>query len=233
MLGTSLGLIGLYALLPGLVMHALSFADHAGASSAGPVTGNAQAAYLIAAIGATCAAVAWLWHMRCATSPAVSRRQSLALTAPAWWTLPAAAAVGLGFAVAVASWVILTQNEPVTKQAVHGVALAADMPYRMLLAFCVIGLIPFVEECLFRGLLLNALMRTMHVVWAVLASSILFAGLHVIGQFIWQMLPVMFVFALILAVLRLYGRSLWLAIVAHAMNNFVVTLSWFGAGAVA
>jgi uncharacterized protein len=77
---------------------------------------------------------------------------------------------------------------------------------------------PFVEELLFRGILLHRWARRWGTGRAVIASSLLFAVLH--GEWIGH-----FLFGVAMCALYLRTRTLWLPMMAHALSNFVVSLS--------
>jgi len=87
---------------------------------------------------------------------------------------------------------------------------------------------PLVEELLFRGVLLSALMQRWRVGWAVAISSLAFALIHLPGLQ-WQSfaLPDLTLLALALAWLRLRSGSLWPAVLAHGVNNLVAVAAWF------
>ena len=87
---------------------------------------------------------------------------------------------------------------------------------------------PLVEELLFRGVLLSALLRRCHVGWSVAITSLLFALIHLPGlQFQWYGLPDLALLALLLAWLRLHSGSIWPAVLAHGLNNLLAVLPWF------
>lgn len=99
---------------------------------------------------------------------------------------------------------------------------------RIPLVLVVVGVGPLVEELLFRGVLLSALLRRWHVGWAVVASSLLFALVHLPGlQYQWYALPGLILLALALAGLRLYSASIWPSVLAHASNNLLAVAIWF------
>jgi hypothetical protein len=76
---------------------------------------------------------------------------------------------------------------------------------------------PFVEELLFRGILLHRWARRWGTARAVIATSVLFAVLH--GEWVGH-----FLFGVAMCALYLRTRTLWLPILAHALSNFVVSL---------
>lgn len=96
-----------------------------------------------------------------------------------------------------------------------------------LIALVVLGA-PFVEELLFRGALLSALVQRSGTVWAVAISSLLFGLIHLPGlSFQWYAVPGLILIGMGLAVLRLWSGSLWPAVLAHATNNgFAIVIWW-------
>jgi membrane protease YdiL (CAAX protease family) len=99
---------------------------------------------------------------------------------------------------------------------------------RIPLVLVVVCLGPLLEELLFRGVLLSALLRRWHVGWAVAASSLLFALIHLPGlDYQWYAVPNLLLLALMLAWLRLYSASIWPCVLAHAVNNVLAVAVWF------
>ena len=140
------------------------------------------------------------------------------------------AAVLLGLALPVAGgWLTrwVAHGHEVT-QDVKQIGGAASLALRLPLALLVVSLGPLVEELLFRGALLSALLRRMHAGWAVAVSSLLFACVHLpdLG-FLWYAVPNLALLGAVLAWLRLRSGSLWPAVVAHGMNNLLAVAAWF------
>lgn len=99
---------------------------------------------------------------------------------------------------------------------------------RLPLVLVVVSVGPLVEELLFRGVLLSALLQRWHAGWAVAISSLAFALIHLPGlQYQWYALPELALLALVLAWLRLRSGSIWPAVVAHSVNNLLAVLGWF------
>ncbi len=98
---------------------------------------------------------------------------------------------------------------------------------RIVLALVVSSIGPLVEEVLFRGVLLSALLRCLPVHLAVLGGTLLFNAVHLPGlYFQWYALPALMLLALALCWLRLTSGSLWPAVLAHSLNNTMVILPW-------
>jgi membrane protease YdiL (CAAX protease family) len=99
---------------------------------------------------------------------------------------------------------------------------------RLPLVAVVVSVGPLVEELLFRGVLLSALLQRWHAGWAAAISALAFALIHLPGlQYQWYALPGLALLALVLAWLRLRSGSIWPAVVAHGVNNLLAVLGWF------
>lgn len=99
---------------------------------------------------------------------------------------------------------------------------------RLLLAVLVVCVAPFVEELVFRGVLLSGLASRMPIGWAMLASAIVFGCVHLPDfKFAWYPVPALIILGLASAWLRVRTRSLWPSITLHATNNFIAVVAWF------
>jgi hypothetical protein len=87
---------------------------------------------------------------------------------------------------------------------------------------------PFVEELVFRGVLLSGLASRMPIGWAMLASAVVFGCVHLPDfKFAWYPVPALIILGLVSAWLRVRTRSLWPSITLHATNNFIAAIAWF------
>ncbi|WP_158885694.1 type II CAAX endopeptidase family protein [Rhodanobacter sp. L36] len=122
---------------------------------------------------------------------------------------------------------VLAGDHPVS-QDIQQLGAQAQIGTRVVLALMVATLGPIVEELLFRGLLLSALMRRWQVGWAVAVTSLLFVLIHLPGlKLQWYALPDLFLLALALSWIRLKSGSIWPAVLTHATNNALAMLAWF------
>ena len=77
------------------------------------------------------------------------------------------------------------------------------------------GVVPVAEEVFFRGFLYQGLRARWGVPWALLASSLVFAGVHMIPS---VLLPILLMSLLMTWVFERSG-SLWTSILLHAAIN--------------
>lgn len=139
-------------------------------------------------------------------------------------------AIVLGFVALLLGGAIthlLAGHHPVHQDvAVMAGKVSPDM--RILLALLVVCVAPFVEELVFRGVLLSGLASRMRIGWAMLVSAIVFGCVHLPDfKFAWYPVPALILLGLVLAWLRVRTRSLWPSIMLHAANNFFAVLGWF------
>ena len=121
----------------------------------------------------------------------------------------------------------LAHGHPVT-QNIQQLGEHTPLAWRIPLVLLVASVGPLVEELLFRGVLLSALLQRWGTVAAVLLSSVAFALAHLPGLD-WQVfaLPDLLLLALALAWLRLRSASIWPSVVAHGANNLLAVAAWF------
>lgn len=112
-------------------------------------------------------------------------------------------------------------------QDVTQLAASASLPARVLLAVLVVCVAPFVEELVFRGVLLSGFARRMSIRWAVVASAVVFGCAHLADfGFSWIPVPQLVLLGMVLGWLRVQCRSLWPSITLHATNNLVAVIAW-------
>lgn len=139
-------------------------------------------------------------------------------------------AMGMGLAAPlIGGW--LTQwlaHGHKVPQDIQQMGMQASPGLRVALMAIAVTIGPLVEELLFRGALLSALIRRLQVGWAVAICSLLFALVHLpdLG-FQWYAIPNLALLAVALAWLRLRSGSIWPAVLAHAVNNLLATAAWF------
>lgn len=144
------------------------------------------------------------------------------------WFFALAIAVGLT-APLLGGWLtqLLAHGHPVT-QNIEQLGMSTPAGWRIALAVLATTLGPLVEELLFRGVLLSALLQRFRVSWSMAISALVFALVHLPGlQFAWYALPDLMLLALALAALRLASGSIWPAVLAHGVNNLLAVAAWF------
>ncbi|MBD8879413.1 CPBP family intramembrane metalloprotease [Rhodanobacter sp. 7MK24] len=153
---------------------------------------------------------------------------------------------GFGFTVPTAAWcavaVVVGLAMPwvggkLTELIAHGHAVPQDVKqlggdtslgFGIALTLVVASAGPLVEELLFRGVLLSALLRRLRTAWAVLVSAVLFALVHLPDlHWLWYALPNLALLGVALAWLRLRSGSLWPAVIAHGCNNLLAMAALF------
>ncbi|MEO0868749.1 MAG: CPBP family intramembrane glutamic endopeptidase, partial [Cyanobacteria bacterium J06642_11] len=92
---------------------------------------------------------------------------------------------------------------------------AVPQLYRFLMLFVVLVFAPIAEEFIFRGVLLQRWAIRWNLPVGILLSSVLFGMLHLNNPLGLTM------FGVIMALLYIRTRSLWVPILAHALNNIV------------
>lgn len=237
-LGHAAGLIaGYFALqiLVGLAFALVVAVVNSSGQNSTAVLGNAfdqpglRAWLAIASLGVSAPLTVWLAHRHWLPWWSLSQPPGLGFHAPRrahFFVL--AVVAGL-----LAPWLggVLTQwlaHGHTVSQDIQQIGSQSPMAVRLLLVLVVVCLGPVVEELLFRGVLLSALMKRWHAIVAVTVSSLLFALIHLPGLgYQWYALPNLLLLAVLLAVLRLWSGSLWPAVLAHGLNNLLAVLSWF------
>ena len=89
-----------------------------------------------------------------------------------------------------------------------------------------ICLFPVIEELMFRGLILGRLVKTLPFFAANLLSAILFGAIHIPGWIhanvaLWPLIVSIVFVGFICGLAFSWGRSVWAAVIVHAVNNFV------------
>jgi membrane protease YdiL (CAAX protease family) len=126
---------------------------------------------------------------------------------------------------------LLAHGQTVT-QDIQNLGTSTPIALRVALVIVVASVGPFVEELLFRGVLLSALMQRFSEGWSMAISALLFSLVHLPSmQWQWFALPDLALLALAVAWLRLRASSLWPAVLAHSINNLLAVVVWFVAAA--
>lgn len=170
----------------------------------------------------------WLTHACWPRAWSQAHPPGLGFVAPMSRYVTAAVLLGLAMPY-LGGWLtsLLARNHAVP-QDVKQLGGQASLGLRIALTLTVASMGPLVEELLFRGVLLSALLRHMRAFWAALASAALFALVHLPDlRWLWYAVPNLVLLGLVLAWLRLRSRSLWPSVIAHGCNNLVAMLAMF------
>lgn len=81
-------------------------------------------------------------------------------------------------------------------------------------------LVPFIEEVIFRGLLLGWLCKHLRFVYAAPISAVIFSLAHGLPQ----LMPALAVMGLVLAVVAWRSGSLWPSVIVHGVFNSLMTI---------
>lgn len=98
---------------------------------------------------------------------------------------------------------------------------------RLIFATLVVVKAPLIEEWLCRGIMWDAMRRISGPVATVLATSLLFAFLHILGGGGYLELPHRFVAGVIFGILRWKTNSIWPSVTAHFLNNLGAMIYMF------
>ncbi len=122
---------------------------------------------------------------------------------------------------------VLTHGHDIS-QDIEQLTQNAPLVWRIVLAALAVSLGPLVEELLFRGVLLSALLPRCGTPLAALLSAAAFAAIHLPGlHWQWYALPQLIGLGLALVWLRLRYQSLWPAVVTHGTHNALALTVWF------
>ncbi|GFZ95693.1 CPBP family intramembrane metalloprotease [Dyella caseinilytica] len=124
---------------------------------------------------------------------------------------------------------LLAHGHDIT-QNVEELSRQASGNLRLPLAIVAITVGPMIEELLFRGVLLSALMHRLSTRWSVAICSTLFGVVHLGGlDFQWYAIPNLILLAAVLCWLRLKSASLWPAVITHGVYNLFALIALFAA----
>ncbi|HEY0199285.1 MAG TPA: type II CAAX endopeptidase family protein [Rhodanobacter sp.] len=190
---------------------------------------DVHAMLTVVALAAAAAVILWQARRRWPQLWATAQPPGFGFVLPA---VPAffvvAIAVGIAAPVLGGMMTRLFAGQHVLHQDVQQLGVQAQPGSRVVLALLVVTLGPLVEELLFRGMLLAALMRRLRAGWAVIITSLSFVLIHLPGlQLQWYALPDLLLLALALCWIRLKSGSLWPAVLTHAVNNALAVTVWF------
>lgn len=188
----------------------------------------AQFFFILLAEGMVLAAIYW-WLRHYKVKPA-----AIGLKRPRWqdlgYGLVAAPVYYIGALVALGlvKGLVPSFNTNETQQVgftnVHG-------PLALTLTFISLAILPpLTEEIMVRGFLYGTLKKVLPMVWAVIVTSLLFAGAHLdegASGLLWTAGISFFILSLVLIYLREKTNSLWASILVHGINNTVAFIGLY------
>ena len=93
--------------------------------------------------------------------------------------------------------------------------------------------VPIYEEIIFRGFILDWLVKKLRKNSAIIISSILFGLWHLKnifflsnGELVYQVLYTALIFGPIVAIVTLRTRTIWIAVIIHYLHNILSAASW-------
>ena len=145
---------------------------------------------------------------------------------PPIWAAIAVFLLSAGFTVIIVYGLLLRVTGLGTENVQNLDQIVGSSPFSLFLAVLAAGVVaPLAEETLFRGLVLNGLMKRLGLYGAVLVSSAVFAAAHLQPQLY---VPT-FILGIFLSILRIGSGSLWPGIGLHAAFNTVQLLLVYAA----
>lgn len=238
-LGHALGMIVLYFALQvaigmlaglllgfalGVVHHGAPMRDIWGAMA----SANTRSALVVIVLVGDAAITLWLARRFWPQLWTQAQPPGFGFTVPAVEWCATAAVVGLSMPWIGGQLTELLARGHAVPQDVKQLGDDAGLGFRIALTLVVASIGPVVEELLFRGVLLSALLRHLRVVPAALASAALFALVHLPDlHWQWYALPNLALLGVALAWLRLRSGSLWPSVIAHGCNNLLAMLAMF------
>lgn len=191
------------------------------AGADGEVTAGVLVVGFAGQLAAQVAALAWVSRRKGRGSFAADF--GLALDPRDWWAVPSGVGLQIGLGVLLLPIVELAGREE--QSVVEDLQDASGLAVVGLAVFAAV-LAPVVEELVFRGLLLRALLRRMDVTGAVVVSSLAFALVHVIGDpsvGSLAVVPGLLGVGMVAAVLAVRSGSLSQPILLHVGFNLLTT----------
>lgn len=131
---------------------------------------------------------------------------------------------GVGLQIVLSLVLVLFVDLDESPQEIARLADEATGVVAILAFMLTVGLVPIVEEIVFRGLLLGALRRKVAVGWAVVISAAVFTLFHFAGRATLVILPPLFIVGVVLGALAVRTGRLGPSIMLHSGFNLVPAL---------
>lgn len=182
----------------------------------------------VVTISLAAAIMAWFVRRTWRVQWSMADLPGFGLTKPAsavWYLVAVGMAVALLFIGNMLTHV-LAHGNPISQDV--GVMFGNATPaLRVLMVVMVVCAAPFVEELVFRGVLLSGLTHKLSVGWAILVSAVIFGCAHLPDFNVWYPIPALILLGLGMAWVRVRSRSLWPSVTLHATNNLLAVIAWF------
>lgn len=146
-----------------------------------------------------------------------------------WWIVPVGFGVQIAANVALIPISMIADKQKAAQDVVQRLESSTGLEL-LLLVLSAALVAPVVEEVLFRGLLLRALLRRMPAAPAVGLSALVFASVHLLDPGAVIVLPGLLLVGLVNGVLAVRGGDLSRPILLHVGFNLLVVLIALGAG---
>lgn len=167
--------------------------------------------------------VMWVLIARSAKRRRITLAQLTGMRRPPLETIPLVVLFTFAALIAVAMWgAFVVQLGVKMPNPTYEIARALKRsPVTLsIIALLSVTLGPFVEELLFRGIVLPSMRRKWGTTWAVVGSAFLFSVIHFQP---WS-IPALFAVGVVLGLIYVQTRSLWASVALHSTYNFVVAL---------
>lgn len=144
-----------------------------------------------------------------------------------FWGIFSGVALQIAVALIVGPLIRLLAPDAPRQEIVDVAERTSGAASRLVFAVLVVLIAPFVEEVVFRGMLLSRLRRTMSPMLAVVISAAAFAALHLIDPSALAAVPGLFLIGVALGWMTLRSGDIGLAIFVHAGVNLTGVLVVF------
>jgi membrane protease YdiL (CAAX protease family) len=143
-----------------------------------------------------------------------------------WWGVPAGMVLQVAIAVITAPLIIWLFPDGPPEQSISEIAGQSQSTIDQLSVFIAVAVAaPLIEEMLFRGMLLSWLTRRMRNWPAIVVSSAVFAGVHLLDPNAIAVIPGLFLLGVVLAWVALRRGDLSLPIAIHSGINLLAAIS--------
>lgn len=177
--------------------------------------------------GQTVASFLVMWMLsRMRGSGSLAADVGLIVRGSDWWGVPAGMVLQVIIAVITAPLIVWLFPDGPPEQSISEIAGQSRSIVDQLAVFISVAVAaPLIEEMLFRGMLLSWLTRRMRNWPAIVVSSAVFAGVHLLDPNAIAVLPGLFLLGLVLAWVALRRGDLSLPIAVHSGINLLAAIS--------